>query len=449
MIPDRNTMKTRERDGDRTERVIARLRSIARPLASDRDLDPLIERTGDARHVLLGEASHGTAEFYTWRARLTRRLIEEKDFSFVAVEGDWPDCSRVNRYVKGEGEAKSAWEVLHAFDRWPTWMWANREVVEFVEWLRAHNTKRARDERVGFYGLDVYSLWDSMSAVVGYLDRVDPEAAKRARRAYECFAPFGEDEQRYARATALTPISCEDAVVRALSELRRDAARADGGGREAHFEAEQNALIARNAELYYRTMIRGGPASWNVRDGHMVETLDRLMDLHGPRAKCVVWEHNTHVGDARYTDMADDGEFNVGQKVREAHAREDVVVVGFSTHRGTVIAAEEWDAPMALMRVPPGRPGTYEDLLYRVGGGDKMLVFDDATRTGELLDARGHRAIGVVYRPRYEHYGNYVPTVLPLRYDAMLFIEATHGVAPLHLIERKDGEAAETFPTGM
>ncbi len=440
-----------ERGIEDTGRVIEQLLPIARPLATDRDLDPLIERIGGARYVLLGEASHGTSEFYTWRARITRRLIEERGFRFVAVEGDWPDCYRVNRYVKAlPGSGSSAEEVLHAFDRWPTWMWANREVAAFAGWLRAHDRSLPDDLKVGFYGLDVYSLWDSMRAVTAYLDRVEPDAAQRARHAYECFAPFGEDEHRYARATAIAPFSCEPAVVAALTELRAQApTQALGDGREAYFEAEQNALVARNAEQYYRTMVRGGASSWNVRDGHMVETLERLMAFHGPDAKAVVWEHNTHVGDARFTDMIDEGEFNVGQRVREVCGDDDVVLVGFSTYRGTVVAGEEWGAPMRVMPVPPGRKGSYEDVLHRMGGDDKLLIMADAAMTPELLAPRGHRAIGVVYRPRYEALGNYVPTVLPRRSDALLYIDRSRALVPLHLMERHDGEAPETYPTGM
>lgn len=430
--------------------MVEALAPLARPLSSDADLDPLLERIGDARYVLLGEASHGTSEFYTWRDRITRRLIREKGFAFVGVEGDWPDCYRVHRYVKGrEGAGESAHEVLHAFDRWPTWMWANREVQAFVEWLRVHNDGRPEAQRAGFYGLDVYSLWDSMRAVTAYLDRVDPEACARARRAYECFAPYGEDEQLYARATALVPTTCEKAVVEALAELRRGVKTDRSDAREAYFDAEQNALIARDAERYYRAMVRGGAQSWNVRDQHMVDTLERLMTFHGPRAKCVVWAHNTHVGDARYTDMADDGEFNVGQLVREAHAPDDVVLVGFSTHRGTVMAGEEWGGAMKVMTVPEARAGSVEDALHGIGRGDALVMLPGEGAPEALRVARGHRAIGVVYRPNFERYGNYVPTVLPVRYDAMLFIEETRAVAPLHMPEHGVGEGPETYPSGM
>jgi erythromycin esterase len=439
-----------ERGLDRTEEVVAQLRPLALPIATDRDLDPLLARIGDARYVLLGEASHGTHEFYTWRARLSQRLIREKGFRFIAVEGDWPDCYRVNRYVKSLSSAdSSAFEVLHAFDRWPTWMWANREIVELTEWLRAHNSGRPADEKVGFYGLDVYSLWDSMQAVVEYLDRVDPGAGRRARRAYECFAPYDEDEQAYARATVLVPASCEAEVARVLAELRRRAPIYREDGREGYFDAEQNALIAKNAELYYRTMVRGNAASWNVRDAHMTDTLDRLVHFHGEGTKAIVWAHNTHIGDASFTEMVDEGEYNVGQLARERHEREGVVLVGFSTYRGIVIASDEWGAPTRRVLVPPGRPGSYEDVLHRLGPDDALLILSGAPLTPELRERRGHRAIGVVYRPEHERYGNYVPTVLPRRYDALVHIDVTRALSPLHLPERHEPEVPETYPTGM
>lgn len=425
------------------------LRRITGPLASAADLDPLLERVGDARFVLLGEASHGTHEYYAWRTEITRRLVEEKGFSFVAVEGDWPDCYRVNRFVKGyPGAGESAQEVLHAFARWPTWMWANREVVELAEWLRERNRPLAEERKVGFYGLDVYSLWESMAAVQDYLQRVDPDAARRARRAYGCFDPYEKDVQEYAMATALVPTSCEDEAVTMLSELRRRAPSFREDGREAFFDAEQNALTVRNAELYYRTMVRGGPASWNVRDTHMVETLDRLVEHHGPEAKAIVWEHNTHVGDARATDMARAGMVNVGQLVRQARGEGDVVLVGFSSFEGTVVAGEEWGAPMRRMPVPPAREGSWERVLHETLGGDRLLVFDPDS-PDEMREPRGHRAIGVVYDPHQERWGNYVSTVLPFRYDALLHLDRTRALHPLHMRAREDGEPPETFPSGM
>ena len=444
--------KRTERRAEQTKLIAEGVSKRALPLSDPADLDPLIERIGDARYVLLGEATHGTSEFYAWRAALSRRLIEERGFSFVGVEGDWPDCYRVNRYAKSYSDAGgSARDVLHAFERWPTWMWANREVAEFAEWLRDHNRRLSPERQAGFYGLDVYSLWESMHAVVGYLESVDPALARAARAAYGCFEPYAEDAQEYARATAIVPTTCEREAVAVLGALRRKTLEYSEDRRDAFFNAEQNALVAKNAELYYRTMVRGGPASWNVRDSHMVETLERLMVHHGPDAKAIVWEHNTHIGDARFTDMARGGMFNVGQLVRQEHDADDVVLVGFGTHRGTVMASEEWGAPMRLMRVPPAREGSFEHALHVSDAGDMLLLFngtDDGSIPG-LEEPIGHRAIGVVYDPRNEHWGNYVPTLVPRRYDAFIHIEETAGVDALHMPVLVDGEPPETFPSGM
>jgi erythromycin esterase len=431
--------------------LAAGLKAIAKPLSSAGDLEPIFDAARGARFVLLGEASHGTSEFYTWRAEISKRLIEEQGFSFIAVEGDWPDCYRVNRFVKGVRDAgRDATEVLHAFERWPTWMWANREVVELTEWMREHNRTRAEDQRVGFYGLDVYSLWDSLRAVSEYLEALDPALARTARRATNCFQPYGEDAQDYARATALVPTSCEDEAVALLRELRANAPRFTEDGKEGFFNAEQNALVAKNAELYYRTMVRGGPGSWNVRDHHMVETLDRLMAHYGPSARAIVWEHNTHIGDARFTDMARARMVNVGQLVRQSNGEDDVLLVGFGTHRGTVIAAEEWGAPMERMHVPSARDGSFEDVTHDAAGGDALLVFDGSDDGGVrgLDEPIGHRAIGVVYDPGRERWGNYVPTVVPRRYDAFVFIDETRAVDPLHMAVRIGGDVPETFPSG-
>jgi len=426
------------------------VRRLARPLAGPADLDPLLERIGDARFVLLGEATHGTAEYYTWRAALTRRLVEEKGFSFVAVEGDWPDCYRVNRYVRGHADAgDSAREVLLAFERWPTWMWANEEVAALVEWLRGHNDGRPAARRVGFYGLDVYSLWESLYAVMSYLQKADPSALPAARRAFQCFEPFGEDEQEYARSTRFVPDACEGEVVDLLRALRRKAPQYRADGREAYFHAEQNALVLKNAEAYYRAMVRGGPDSWNVRDRHMAETLDRLARFHGPRSRAVVWEHNTHVGDARFTDMADEGMVNLGQLARERHVDAGVVIVGFGSYEGRVIAGRRWDAPWESMAVPPARAGSWEDVLHRAGPEDKLLLFGGEEEGDTLLETRDHRAVGVVYRPEYESLGNYVPTVLPRRYDAFLYLDRTEALHPLHVHAREGHEVPETYPSGV
>lgn len=429
-------------------------RDVATGLRTPADLDPLLERIGNARYVLLGEASHGTHEFYRWRAEITRRLIETHGFSFIAVEGDWPDCFEVNAWVRGFGDdSRDAAGVLEGFDRWPTWMWANQEVADFITWLRAHNEHRTERDRIGFYGFDVYSLWESMREVVAYLETHEPEAIDTARQAFRCFEPYREDPQAYARATRMVPISCEQEVVDLLARVCGDRVVPDLGGAtpwasEHRFAAEQNAAVARNAERYYRAMVRGGAESWNVRDTHMVDTLDRLMDHHGPTAKAVVWAHNTHIGDARATDMADAGMVNVGQLVRERHGEDGVVAVGFSGHRGSVIAGSSWGAAMERMAVPAARSGSVEDLLHRELGGDALLVFPRREQPEWLTSSLSHRAVGVVYDPQRERWGNYVPTVMGQRYDALLHFEQTSALRPLGPEAPAPHEELETFPHG-
>ncbi len=415
------------------------------------DLDPLMEQIGDARFVLLGEASHGTSEYYLWRMRLSQRLIEEKGFSFVAVEGDWPDCYRVNRYVRGyEDAGEKAVDVLDAFNRWPTWMWANWEVVALAEWMREHNRGLPAARQAGFYGLDVYSLWESLQEVSEYLEGVDAESAALARRAYVCFQPYDRDVQAYAWATRLVPASCEADVLELLTELRRKMPtyKALPGDGEEAFNAEQNALVALGAERYYRTMMEGGAASWNLRDTHMVDTLERLVQHHGPQSKAIVWEHNTHIGDARATDMAAAGMVNVGQLMREKRGGEGVVLVGFGSHRGTVIAGEAWDAPMEVMDVPEARADSWEDVLHHaLEGANGMILMNTLGADADLFRrTRGHRAIGVVYNPMHERFGNYVPTSLSRRYDAFLHIDQTQALHPLHVEPVKTLEPPETFP---
>ncbi len=429
--------------------VAEEIRALAQPLRSPVDLDPLIERVGDARFVLLGEASHGTAEYYSWRAAITRRLVTEKGFSFVAVEGDWPDCYRVNRCVKHGAEVPpDPREVLASYAQWPTWMWANEEVVGLVRWLREHNAGRPATEMVGFYGLDVYSLWDSMRSVTDYLTEHDPEHVDAALAALRCFEPYREDPQRYAWATHTSPCSCADAVADLVRSFTADDRRGDGQDPEAPFAAEQNALVAAGAERYYRTMVVGDAESWNVRDVHMTDTLDRLVAHHGEGAKAVVWEHNTHVGDARYTDMADEGMVNVGQLVRERHGEDDVVVVGFGGHQGRVVASTRWGGPMERMRVPPARSGSLEARLHLAGVGPSLFIFPARGQQPEWLrEWRDHRAIGVVYSARQEQWGNYVPTVLGSRYDAFLYFDDTDALHPLHGEPERLGGEAGTYPT--
>ncbi|WP_135823816.1 erythromycin esterase family protein [Halorussus ruber] len=435
-------MATRDRAFARTEgieRAASTIEERAEPL-DERALPRLADEVEDADFVLLGEASHGTSEYYRWRARLTAELAERGGLSFVAVEGDWTDCYEVNRYVRGQRDDDRATDVLAEFERWPTWMWANWEVAALVDRLRGYNEGRSHDEQVGFYGLDVYSLFESMEAVVEYLEDYDPEAAERARDAYNCFEPYGEDAREYGRSTRLAPADCEDEVVEILADLRRDHERYDGDP-EAHFAAEQNAFVAKNAEEYYRSMMEGSAESWNVRDDHMMATLDRLADHHGGTA--VIWAHNTHVGDARATDMADRGKHNLGQLARQNHPGE-CHVVGFGTHRGEVVAGEEWGADEEKMRVPPAREGSVGNTFHRATGEDCFLPDTDAPA---LAERRGHRAIGVVYDPDRETY-NYVPTNLAERYDSFVHVEDSTALHSLG-VEPDLSEAPEAYPWGV
>ncbi|WP_210464913.1 erythromycin esterase family protein [Rufibacter roseolus] len=417
------------------------------PLQNAQDLNPLLERIGDARYVLLGEATHGTHEYYTWRAEITRRLVQEKGFSFIAVEGDWPDCFEINRWIKGYPDTPESIEgVLRQFNRWPTWMWANWEVAALARWLRSHNDKLVPDQKIGFYGLDVYSMWDSMKIIVDYLEKEDPQAAAYARRAIDCFEPYGEEES-YATALSSMKPSCREAVLQLLLEVRQKAGQYNHAP-EAGLNAEINALVAANGEKYYRAMSAFGDNSWNVRDRHMVEALNTLMNYHGTEAKVIVWEHNTHIGDARATDMVDDGEINVGQLVREQHKPEEVVLVGFGSYEGSVIAGRRWDGPMQEMPVPPAMEKSVEKILREASAENKLLIFDQQPALKEYFRGwMGHRAIGVVYHPERDR-GNYVPTKLSARYDAFLYIDKTKAVHPLHL-EPKGHQLPETFPFGM
>ncbi|TQK71286.1 erythromycin esterase family protein [Nocardioides sp. SLBN-35] len=421
---------------------------LARPLVTAADLDPLVARLGPVRYACLGEASHGTREFYRWRAELSRRLIEERGFTWIGVEGDWPDCWRVNRWLRApEEDRRTARDVLADFGRWPTWMWANTDVADFLDWLRALNLARPLDRRVGFYGLDVYSLWDSLREIHDWLAEHAPDALPDARRAWQCFVPYREDPHRYAWATRLVPTSCEDEVVALLAEVRRRHGQVAEGDEDA-FAVVQNAEVAANAELYYRTMVRGDRASWNIRDQHMVLTVERIARHLGPEAKGLVWEHNTHIGDARATDMAVSGMVNVGQLLRERHRAADVALVGFAGHRGTVLAASGWGEPERVLPVPEARRGSHEDLLHHALARPAVIAFPE-DRTGPwLADRRGHRAIGVVYEPSQES-GNYVPTVIGQRYDALIWLERTQALVPLHHEAPPVEPELETEPSGF
>lgn len=415
-------------------------------LTNTQSLDPLLTDISDRPVVMLGEASHGTHEYYTWRTAISKRLISEKGFRFIAVEGDWPDCYKINRYVKGYKDAgDDIRTILKSFDRWPTWMWANWEVAALAEWLREYNSALPADEKVGFYGLDVYSLWDSMRSMIGYLEKEDPQAAASVKKAITCFEPFQENEQAYAR-FSLSGHRCRDAVVNLLKEIRMKAQFLDGD-REAGFNTEQNALIAVNAEKYYSSMIGFDNESWNIRDRHMMETLRRLMKFHGPAAKGLVWEHNTHIGDARATDMARSGMVNIGQLARDHYGEGNVYLAGFGSYEGTVIAGEEWGAPMQEMTVPPARKGSIEALLHEEPCGNCYILLDAETNS-IYFSGIAHRAIGVVYNPGWEKRGNYVPSVMARRYNAFLYLDKTSALHPLHLAAAGE-QVPETYPFGV
>jgi erythromycin esterase-like protein len=407
--------------------------------------------------VLLGEASHGTHEFYRERARITRRLITEKGFGAVVVEADWPDAYRVNRYVRGLPGDEEAVEALEGFKRFPTWMWRNADVLDFAGWLRDYNDHVADEhERAGFYGMDLYSLHASMQAVLRYLDKVDPEAARRARQRYACFDHFGQDPQSYGYATTLgLGESCRNDVVATLVDITRralDYARRDGlMAADDFFQAEQNARLVKNAEAYYRSMFEGRDASWNVRDQHMAETLQTVLshlERTGRSSKAVVWAHNSHLGDARFTEMGERGELNVGQLVRE-RLGPDAVNVGFTTHTGTVTAATDWDGPAERKRVRASLPGSHENLLHQIGLPRLMLLLGTAAPAG-LHEPRLERAIGVIYRPETERVSHYFEARLARQFDVVLHFDETRAVEPLERVApRATEDLPETYPAGV
>jgi erythromycin esterase-like protein len=404
-------------------------------------------RFGDARVVLLGEATHGTSEFYRARAAITRELIRHHGFTIVAVEADWPDAARIDRYIRHHAPRPVRGR---SFARFPGWMWRNVEVMAFADWLRAHNESLAPDRRASFYGLDVYSLGASIEAVLEYLQRVDPEAAKVARQRYGCLTPWHEEPAGYGRAVFRgAKDSCEDEVAAQLADLlnkRLAYMREDG---EAFFDAAQNARIVRAAEQYCRIMYRGSRESWNLRDRHMFDTLQALLASRGPDSKAVVWAHNSHVGNAAATAMGWQGEFNIGELCHTAHG-DDAVLIGFGTDRGTVAAASEWDFPMEVMNVRPARPDSYEYAFRKAAMARSLTSWrepDKHALADTLRESMLERAIGVIYRPESELLSHYFEAVLAEQFDAYVWFEETRAVTPLPA-ERPQG-VPETYPFGL
>ncbi|HYO10858.1 MAG TPA: erythromycin esterase family protein [Tepidisphaeraceae bacterium] len=439
------------------------LREIVRPLAGPGDaMGSLLDMIGDARVVMIGEASHGTHEFYHYRAELTKRLIADRGFCAVCAEADWPDAWRVNRFVRNFADDGSAAEALGGFKRFPQWMWRNAVVLDFVNWLRARNERvEGTQPKAGFYGIDLYSLNQSIRAVLEYLDKIDHAAATRARYRYSCFGDFGEDPQAYGYAASFDlDRQCQDQVLAQLKEMQQKAfAYTNRDGRTAddeHFYAEQNARLVASAERYYRTMFEGSVPSWNLRDEHMADTIDalvRYMDEHctGGKTKVVVWAHNSHLGDSRATEMSERGEWNVGQLVRPRWGGQ-ACNIGFSTYAGTVTAANDWDGPAETMRVRPGMKGSWEETFHDVGAANFLLRTRDAQ--GSLLDAlrspRLERAIGVIYRPRSERLSHYFDARVGEQFDAMIHLDETTALIPMD----RDAEASprameETYPSGL
>ena len=451
-------MIQRQSQAARAEReLLQSVRAHLRPLqAGTHEHDELLQLIGPARFALLGEASHGTTEFYRERMRITQRLIAEKGFTAVAVEADWPDAWRVNRYVRGLSDDADATAALSGFQRFPAWMWRNTEVRDFVEWLRDYNTGRGADQ-VGFYGIDLYSLFSSIEAVLRYLDRADPQAGRHARELYACFDHAQEDSQAYGYGASLglSP-SCEKEALQQLLEMNRLAARlapTAGLERDEAFFAQQNARLVHNAEAYYRSMFRGRTSSWNLRDSHMVETLqalERHLAAGRTRARIAVWAHNSHLGDASATEMGDRGQWNVGQLVRDRYG-DEVVLVGFSTHRGSVTAATEWDEPPQRKRVREGLLASWEDVFHETGADRFLLPLRHSAALRSLAAPRRlQRAIGVIYRPETERQSHYFFTRLPDQFDAVVHIDETHALEPL---DRgpvwTSGEVPETYPSGV
>src|SRR5205823_6894664 len=430
------------------------VRSAARHIDKPADCDPLVEMAGSAQCVLIGEASHGTHEFYATREDLTRRLITEKGFRAIALEADWPDTFRVHRFVTGREQVKCAEEALRDFRRFPAWMWRNTVMVEFVTWLREWNARN--DNAAGIYGMDLYSMHRSIESVLEYLEKNDPAAARRARDRYACFEHFSVEPQLYGQATVIRGKEpCEDEVIEQLVEMRRQyrefISRNGHVAKEEFFSAEQNARLVMNAERYYRAMFHGRDESWNLRDSHMFETLNELFaHLDSGNAKIVIWAHNSHLGDARATEMSARGELNVGQLVRERFGRR-AYGIGFSTYSGTVTAASDWGSPAERKRVRPGLPGSYEELFHATGIPAFWLSLAELDEsTALLMNERLQRAIGVIYRPETERFSHYFEARLPEQFDAIIHFDETHALEPLERSsEWERGELPETYPSGV
>ena len=411
------------------------------------NLEPLLARIGDARVVLLGEATHGTSEFYRMRENISRELIDRKGFNFIAIEADWPDAARIDRYVRHAGHRSARWS---AFARFPAWMWRNQETRKFVDWLRARNTGLPKHERVALHGLDLYSLYNSIHSVIAYLEQVDPATAEVARRRYACLTPWQSNPASYGYVALNDQYrSCEREVVSMLSDLLIAEQRYAAQDGEHFLDAVQNARLVANAERYYRKMYYGSRASWNLRDSHMFETLQNLLNFYGPRSKAIVWAHNSHIGDCRATEMSRRGEHNIGQLCREEFGA-GAYLVGFGTHSGHVAAASDWDGPMEVKQIRPSMAGSYERLCHDAGCANFLLPLRNP-KSEQLIEdlskPRLERAIGVIYRPETELQSHYFQAVLPRQFDEYIWVDQSSAVSPL-TTEVIEG-LPDTYPFGL
>lgn len=441
-------IRSRPQSADMTDDDLSELirqRAEVLPPLDDLAFVERFDRFADARVVLIGEASHGTSEFYRARAAITRRLVEQHGFTVIAVEADWPDAAKIDRYTRHLQQP--TW-VEEGFKRFPNWMWRNQEVADFADWLRNHNEALAPEQRAEFRGLDVYSLGSSIREVLDYLDRIDPDAARAARRRYGCLSPWHEEPATYGRKVMLGQPSCEEQVVeqlRALLDQQLDYLDRDGG---SFFNAERNARVVLAAEQYYRAMYRGSTESWNLRDRHMFDTLRALLDHRGGDAKAVVWAHNSHIGNAASTSMGWGGEFNIGELCRTAFGR-DAVLIGMATDRGEVAAADDWDEPMQIKQVRPSRPDSWEQLFLRAGIPASLTSWrDDPVLRQALAHPRLERAIGVIYRPATERQSHYFQAILSEQFDALIWLEETSAVMPIGPQEIDDQVVPDTYPFG-
>ena len=414
-----------------------------------RDLDSWFRSVGSSRLVLLGEASHGTHEYHRWRNLISQKLVQDYHFQFVAVEADWSEAYALNRYIKDfPNGRKDAHSVLSSWKIWPSWMWANWETAALGEWLRTWNSRLEPARRVGFYGLDVYGLWESLDAIRRYLEQGYPQLLSQAKLLMQCMEPFRAHNGRaYAQAVQVLPESCENELMDLLQLIKEQALHFDGDSEQA-LNLEQHARVALHAEAYFRHMIRPGGHSWNIRDQHMAETLKRLLDWHGEGSRGIVWAHNSHIGDARATDMTAQGMLNLGELCRMTWGDHQVRLLGLGSYRGQVLAASAWNGRAQTMDLPPSRTGSWDYLLHRIGMQDRLILMDPYLNSPFAERSIDQRAVGVVYQPRYEAYSSYVPSILPLRYDAYLFV---HQSKALHALESGPApdEVPETYPYGV